>query len=466
MKRIISLVLALLMCVSMLAACGSAKQEPSTSTPGSDAGSAAGTVEVLFWSAPNQSQFDFWQAKADAFNAAGVTVNGKTVHVTVEMTPETDSSEAAIQNAIATGTVPAVSENISGPFMNVLASSGVVYELQDDPIYQEIVKNRVMGNTVDGWALDGKQYVIPLYINPCCLMWNVKALAALGFDAPPATMDEFRSLIQAYVDNKAEMEAMGVIATLPGSRLLKESGYQCGYDIQMLYSSFTQGGTWLTQDAVTVDREAMIKTFEFWGLLGNTNQLNAIDAPWTQENIPVLFDIGKPWDLSSYAEAGKVYGVDFVYSAAPTENAGEQGYCYADTKGLAFYKASNITEEMHQGAMAFIGWVYNAENASQSDLDWINKTVMLPVRADIAENPAFASILEENPALAFLGANITNAAHLPTFTFADDVEVALRTVGLIPYVTAANGCEPLDAPDAAAFVDAAIEAMKEAGNLN
>ena len=462
MKRIISLVLALLMCVSMLAACGSAKQEPSTSTPGS----AAGTVEVLFWSAPNQSQFDFWQAKADAFNAAGVTVNGKTVHVTVEMTPETDSSEAAIQNAIATGTVPAVSENISGPFMNVLASSGVVYELQDDPIYQEIVKNRVMGNTVDGWALDGKQYVIPLYINPCCLMWNVKALAALGFDAPPATMDEFRSLIQAYVDNKAEMEAMGVIATLPGSRLLKESGYQCGYDIQMFYSTFSQGGTWLTQDAVTVDREAMIKTFEFWGILGNTNQLNAIDAPWTQENIPVLFDIGKPWDLSSYAEAGKVYGVDFVYSAAPTEKAGEQGYCYADTKGLAFYKASNITEEMHQGAMAFIGWVYNAENASQSDLDWINKTVMLPVRADIAENPAFASILEENPALAFLGANITNAAQLPTFTFADDVEVALRTVGLIPYVTAANGCEPLDAPDAAAFVDAAIEAMKEAGNLN
>lgn len=466
MKKIISVVLALMLCVSMLAACGSAKQEAPASNPGSNAGSAAGTVEVLFWSAPNQSQFDFWQAKADAFNAAGVTVNGKTVHVTVEMTPETDSSEAAIQNAIATGTVPAVSENISAPFMNVLVESGVVYELQDDPIYQEIVKNRVMGNTVDSWALNGKQYVIPLYINPCCLMWNVKALAALGFDAPPATMDEFRSLIQAYVDNKAEMEAMGVIATLPGSRLLKESGYQCGYDIQMFYSTFSQGGTWLTQDAVTVDREAMIETFEFWGILGNTNQLNAIDAPWTQENIPVLFDIGKPWDLSSYAEAGKIYGEDFIYSAVPAEKAGEQGYCYADTKGLAFYKASNITEEMHQGAMAFIGWVYNAENASQSDLDWTTKTVMLPVRADIAENPAFAAILEENPALAFLGANITNAAHLPAFTFADDVEVALRTVGLIPYVTEANTREAMDTLDAAAYVDAAIAAMKEAGNLN
>ena len=269
MKRIISIVLALALCAGMLAACGSAKQDAPAA--GSNAGSAADTVEVLFWSAPNQSQFDFWQAKADAFNAAGIAVDGKTVHVTVEMTPETDSSEAAIQNAIATGTVPAVSENVSGTFMNVLAESGVIYELQDDPTYPEIVKNRVMGNTVDSWALDGKQYVIPLYINPCCLIWNVKALAALGFDAPPATMDEYRSVIQAYVDNKAEMEAMGVIATLPGSRLLKESGYQCGYDIQMFYSTFTQGGTWLTKDALTVDREAMIKAFEFWGILGSTN---------------------------------------------------------------------------------------------------------------------------------------------------------------------------------------------------
>ena len=456
MKRIISIVLVLMLCVALLPGCSS----------GDNGGSAAGKLEVLFWSAPNQNQFDYWQAKAEAFNAAGITYNDKTIHVTVEMTPETDSSEAAIQNAIATGTVPAASENISSTFMKVLSDSGVVYELQDDPVYQQIVKDRVMGNTIDGWAIDGKQYVIPLYINSVCLIWNVKALAALGFQEPPKTMDEYYSVIKAYVDNKAIMEEMGVIATIPGARLLKESGYQCDYDFQMLYSTYTQGGTWLTEDALTVDRDAMIKTMEFWGALGSTAQLNSIDSPWTQEDIPVLFDIGKPWDMSAYTEAGKVYEEDFIFATVPVEKSGDQGYCYADTKGIAFYKTSNISEDAHQGALAFIGWVFNAENAAQSDLDWIDATAMLPVRADIAENPAFADVLAQNPALEFFGSNITNAVQLPAFGFSDDVEVAFRTNGLIPYVTDANTHEALDTLDASAYADAAIAAMKEAGNLN
>ena len=116
--------------------------------------------------------------------------------------------------------------------------------------------------------------------------------------------------------------------------------------------------------------------------------------------------------------------------------------------------------------MAFIGWVFNAENAAQSDLDWIDATAMLPVRADIAENPAFADVLAQNPALEFFGSNITNAVQLPAFGFSDDVEVAFRTNGLIPYVTDANTHEALDTLDASAYADAAIAAMKEAGNLN
>ena len=156
MKRIISAVLALVLCLALFAGCGSS---------GSNSG---GTLNVLFWSAPNQNQFDYWQSKAEAFNATKTEYNGKVIQVTVEMTPETDSSEAAIQNAIATGTVPAASENINSTFMRILAESSAIYELQDEPVYQQIVKDRVMGSTVDGWAIDGKQYVIPLYINSVC----------------------------------------------------------------------------------------------------------------------------------------------------------------------------------------------------------------------------------------------------------------------------------------------------------
>ena len=466
MKRITSAVMVLMLALALLAGCGGNNDSANQSSNASGNKSNGGTLKVLFWSAPNQNQFDYWQTKAEAFNATNTQYDGKTIKVTVEMTPETDSSEAAIQNAIATGTVPAASENISNTFMKVLSDSGAVYELQDEPVYQQIVKDRAMGNTIDGWALDGKQYVIPLYINSVCLIWNVKALDALGFNAPPATMDEYYNVIQAYKDNQSRMDEMGIIAMLPGSRLLKESGYQSGYDFQMPYSTFTQGGSWLTEDALTVDRDAMIKTLEFWGALGNTNQLNSIDAPWTQENIPVLFDIGKPWDMSAYTEAGKVYGEDFVFATMPVEKTGDQGYCYADTKGITFYKASNVSEEAHQGALAFIGWVFNSENAAQSDLDWINATAMLPVRADIVDNSIFKDVLDQNPALKFFGSNITNAIQLPAYSFTDDVNVAFRTSGLIPYITEAVTHEALDTLDASSYADAAIAAMKEAGNLN
>lgn len=466
MKRVISLALALVLSFSVLTGCGETK----TNTDGANKGTTTATeqeaLKVLFWSAPNQNQFDYWQKKAVAFNEAGIQYEGKTIQVSVEMTPETVSSEAAIQNAIATGTAPAVSENISLSLMNTLAESGVIYELQDETIYKQIVQDRAMGNLTDSWELDGKQYVIPLYINSVCLVWNTQALHALGFQEPPKTVEEYHQVIQAYVDHKQEMEAMGVMAALPGSKLVSESAYQCGYDFQMLYSTFTQGGEWLQKDALTVDRDAMIKTLEFWGALGNTNELNAIESPWTQEKISVLFDIGKPWNLESYDEAGKVYKEDYVFAPVPVLKEGDSSYCYADTKGITFYKTSNISEEVHHGALEFIGWVYNEENAVQSDLDWINATGMLPVRSDMTENKEFDSAFSERPALSFFAGNIPNAVPLPAFTSAGDVEVAFRTNGLIPYITEAVNHEALDTVDASEYADRAIAAMKAAGKFN
>ena len=70
-------------------------------------------ITVDFWTAPQQVQYNYWEEKAQAFNETKTEVNGKIVEVKVQQMPETPSSEAGIQNAIATGTAPAVSENIN-----------------------------------------------------------------------------------------------------------------------------------------------------------------------------------------------------------------------------------------------------------------------------------------------------------------------------------------------------------------
>ena len=92
-KKLIALVLSAIMAAGILGGCGK---------------SGGGVQEVDFWSAPNQGQYDYWVEKAEAFNATKTEVNGKVIEVKVQQMPESPSSEAGIQTAISTSTVPAV----------------------------------------------------------------------------------------------------------------------------------------------------------------------------------------------------------------------------------------------------------------------------------------------------------------------------------------------------------------------
>ena len=167
-KRVISMFMAAVLCAG-LCACGGTAQNSEGAAESSqgqestdDAGSKSSSgevVEVDFWSAPNVDQFNFWTGKADQFNQAGIEVDGKKIEVKVQQMPESPSSEAGIQNAIATGTVPAASENINVGFSAVLADSEAIYDIQDEEWYKEIVKNREIESAVAGWELGGKQYV-------------------------------------------------------------------------------------------------------------------------------------------------------------------------------------------------------------------------------------------------------------------------------------------------------------------
>ena len=74
------------------------------------------------------------------------------VEVKVQQMPESPSSEAGIQNAIATGTAPAVSENINRGFAATLAASEVIYDLSAEDWFNEVVEARQMGDTMPNWG--------------------------------------------------------------------------------------------------------------------------------------------------------------------------------------------------------------------------------------------------------------------------------------------------------------------------
>ena len=246
--------------------------------------------------------------------------------------------------------------------------------------------------------------------------------------------------------------------------LLREDYWNRNYDFLMVYDALG-GGALYDGNKLTIDPDIAKQAFEFWGQLGNTLCLDEVTDIWTGEQNPELFGFGYPWELGSYTDAGKVYGTDYVFGPTIVNKEGDQPAYYSDSKGIVFYKDSNISDDQHAGAVDFVSWVYSKENCAQSDSDWLTATSMLPVRGDISSNDVFADALKKTPALAFLADAIPDAVAGPTITGSSDAYIALGESGFAPYAQEAVGAEPLQAPDATQYVSDALDAMKSAANL-
>ena len=469
MKKLAALSMAAAMAVS-LAACGGesagASSEASGETAAESTATASGEViEVDFWTAPQQVQYDLWESWAVEFNATNTQVNGKTVQVKVQQMPESPSSEAGIQNAIATGTAPAVSENVNRGFAATLAASGVVYDLSEEDWFNEVIEARQMGDTMDAWAIDGKQYVLPLYVNPMTWQWNTKALDAMGYEVP-TTLAEFQEIMDNFDAKKDDLAAVGVTHSFYRPSLVRPDQYWDRWsDFMMIYDGLSGGKSIVEGDTLTMDRDAAIQAMEVIGDFGNSLQQGELSSIWVEAQPSVLVTINAPWEISLYRENNKVYGVDYEYGPALVQNEGDTPYNYADSKGLVFYKTDDISEEEHLGAVEFVKWCYNAENSAQSDLEWLEATTMLPVRGDLNTNEAFADIMAEYPELAALAEWVPYS--IPGLATDKDADIwtAFTEVCTAPYVNEMSQQAPGNAPDASGYIDAAIEAMKTAGEL-
>ena len=469
MKKLAALSMAAAMAVS-LAACGGesagASSEASGETAAESPATASGEViEVDFWTAPQQVQYDLWESWAVEFNATNTQVNGKTVQVKVQQMPESPSSEAGIQNAIATGTAPAVSENVNRGFAATLAASGVVYDLSEEDWFNEVIEARQMGDTMDAWAIDGKQYVLPLYVNPMTWQWNTKALDAMGYEVP-TTLAEFQEIMDNFDAKKDDLAAVGVTHSFYRPSLVRPDQYWDRWsDFMMIYDGLSGGKSIVEGDTLTMDRDAAIQAMEVIGDFGNSLQQGELSSIWVEAQPSVLVTINAPWEISLYHENNKVYGVDYEYGPALVQNEGDTPYNYADSKGLVFYKTDDISEEEHLGAVEFVKWCYNAENSAQSDLEWLEATTMLPVRGDLNTNEAFADIMAEYPELAALAEWVP--CSIPGLATDKDADIwtAFTEVCTAPYVNEMSQQAPGNAPDASGYIDAAIEAMKTAGEL-
>ncbi|MGP4074827.1 ABC transporter substrate-binding protein [Halobacillus sp. K22] len=385
--------------------------------------SSDGEVEFEFWAAPNPTQEAFWEDMAQQYmeEEDGVSIK-------VTPMPESPSSEAGIQSAIAAGNAPAISENISRGFAAQLAASSAIVPFDEFDGYDNLIQERQMEETMSSWTFaDDQQFVLPVYSNPMLFAWRTDILAELGFEEAPRTYDE---VLKAGEKLKAEYPEKFLWSR---ADLVKPTWHARWFDFFMLYNAASDGNNFVEDNKLVADNEAAVKTFKFFSQMAEGDMLLTREATDPFESgDSIMMDIG-PWTFSYWDEKfpemveGETY--ELTMPPVPSEEGTENPKTFADTKGLSIY--ASATKEQQQAAFDFVNWVFsNPEN----DLKWFEKTNLPPARDDLATNDAFTDFLGENPELKKYADNIPNAVPPIASEKTAEVQELIGTEGLNPVV--------------------------------
>ncbi|MBM7551637.1 ABC transporter substrate-binding protein [Thalassobacillus pellis] len=386
-------------------------------------GSDDGTVEIEFWSAPNPPQQAFWTDMAKKYmeETDGVKIN-------VTPMPESPSSEAGIQSAIAAGSAPTISENISRGFAAQLSDSSAIVPLNEFEGFEELLKERHMKETIKSWKFaDGNQYVLPIYSNAMLFAWRIDILNELGFEEVPKTHSEVLEVGQKLKEQYPKKFLWA------RADLVKPTWWARWFDFFMIYNAASKGNNFVEGSDLIADDQAGIATLELFDKLSKNDLLltRQVTDPF-ETGQSIMMDIG-PWTFSYWDEKFPEMKLGEKYELAmppvPDGVSPEDAKTFADTKGLSIY--ASATKEQQQAAFDFVKWVYSNP---EHDLAWFKQTNLPPARDDLSENETFTSYLEENPQLKEYAKNIPNA--VPPIDNAETVAIQklIGTNALIPVI--------------------------------
>ena len=444
----------ILAAMTMLTACSAPAEKPAETsasgakTEGSSAAEAKeeGSGEVVnieFWSAPQVAQQAFWESMAQQYKEVNPNVN-----VTVSAMPESPSSEAGIQSAIASGTAPAASENVFRGFGAQLAESEAIVPFDSFEGFDEVVTSRGMTGMMESWEFgDGHQYVLPMFSNPSMFLWRIDLLKELGFDAAPKTYSE------VYEVGAALKEKYPDKFVWASNAFTNTSWYKRWWDYLTLYIGASEGNAFIENNKLVADDEAAVEVYRFFDEMNKNGYLLAQEVTDPFETGIALCTQFVPFRYKAmhekYPELG--YETEYVVAAAPVPDdvPVENVKTMSDNKGVVIY--SQVPEEQQKAAFEFIKWVY--EDGTH-DGEWMDTTYLLPAQDDLLKNDEFKALFETSPELVPFAENVKNA--VPAIDNADYVEThtALGELGMVPVLNGEKTPE-----EAWADVKAAVEGI-------
>ncbi|MFC6315329.1 ABC transporter substrate-binding protein [Lapidilactobacillus achengensis] len=401
-----------------LAACGSKSSEQS-----------GDKTTITFWAAPNPPQVKYWKKMATEFEKKNPKITVK-----VSQMKESPTSEATIQSAIASGTAPTMSENITRSFAAQLAKSKAIVPLNNDEstknLMNDVVSGRNMTKTIKSWKFsDGNQFVVPLYSNPMLVGWRLDTLKKIGIDSVPKTYSD----VQKVADALKAKDPSKVVYANP--TVVDPTAYQRWFDFFPFYDAASNGASFINGTKFVGDKDAGVTVFKFMQDLYQDKELITKKTTDPFESGLSVMNIIGPWTFPNWAEKYPNLKFDDTYTITsvpvPDEMADADNVkTYADAKGVVLY--AKATNAQKKAAMKFLKFVMSDVN---NDVSLLKLTSLLPARDDASTNSAFKNYFESNPEMKVYAANVPNA--IPAMDNADynTLQEKLGNDGWIPAVT-------------------------------
>lgn len=355
MKKILSLLLAGVMVLGLLAGCGgdtTTSQDPGTGAPASDV-----TIQVAaLLSAYEESYPGMWQEVCDAFTAQ----TGIKVELTVDRNIE-DVIGPSMQGGdypdvvhLATGrdaglTEQFINDQLLTDLTDVLS---MTIPGEDTTVGDKIIEGFTDSSATNPYG-DGKTYLAPMFYSPCGLFYNAGLFEEKGWEVP-TTWDE--------------MWELGDIALEEGIYLFTYP--TAGYFDAFLYALMNVVGGPEFFNAATTYEEGIWDTaeadalFEILDKLADyTNpitpaQANDQDFTMNQQLVldnEALFMPNGTWIVGEMAQAPRADGFEWGMTALPALEEGGMGYSYTFLEQAWIPSGAEHVDEAKQ----FIAFLYS-----------------------------------------------------------------------------------------------------------
>jgi multiple sugar transport system substrate-binding protein len=371
-----------------LAVCCTSSRQSEISQPGN-------SITLTYWSATNPQELEFANRVSAEWNA-----QHSEVQIKVEPVPSGQSSEEVILAAVASGTTPDIYANVfPGAMQDLLDAQGLV-QLDAYPEFFDVMHQRMMPEVLNQYrSSDGHFYQVPWKSNPIMVLYNTRMLREAGVSSLPTTYSEFLSAAARVTrdrDGDGRIDQwMLTIDYLP-------IWYKRLFDFLPLYLAASNGQNLLEGRQVRFENESSVAAFRFlhecFARGYAPRQLFQGDA-FLDGRVAARF-VGP----NSIGHLERYRPADFEYDYGPIprpDAASGQPVSYADPKSIVIFKTCQHPRE----AWEFIKFIISR----QKDLQLMELSSQLPIRAGLLEDQTFADYFKRNPKLIKFAAQVTTA---------------------------------------------------------